>query len=187
MTESKNSVKRVLGWERVPDKKIAQPPKDVDASVQEDSITSHTTFDSFLDAEGNPVSDDGNPMVLPDSYRTLSQNEFLCECIIDGKGISIVHFYDEDSKYYRAVDAVLGTMSKKYPDVRFVRLKGREAPLVSKKLSIIRAPEVLAMKNREVRDRISHFGESEFFSMEDECRMLHQWVTKKITPLGEQD
>ena len=35
------------------------------------------------------------------------------------------------------------------------------------------------MKNREVRDRISHFGESDFFNnIDEECRMLLNWVCK---------
>ena len=188
-TTNKKAV-RVLGWHRASDI-IKKPLGNIDEILDDPSNTPTADFifrrqspitiiDAYEETEGNK-----KVMVssFPDSYKTLNEKEFLRDVIIDGKGIWIVHFFDEQSDYHHAVDNVMCTISKQRPDINFIRLNRRNAPLVSKKLNIhvSGSSEVLAMKNREVRDRISHFGESDFFNnIDDECRMLYQWITKKI-------
>jgi hypothetical protein len=116
------------------------------------------------------------------AYRNISQNEFLLDCIIDGKGgLSIVHFYDGSSENCIAIDHILQDLSKKFPSCNFFRISGSESQLASKQFLVNRFPTVLAMRKRKVQNRIDHFGESEYFSTEDEARMLRRWVSKMIT------
>jgi hypothetical protein len=115
-----------------------------------------------------------------EAYKTVTQNDFLLECVIDGKdSISIVHAFDE-SENSVAVDAVLLEMSKKYLKCNFCRLDGSKSPLVSKKLVVSRFPTVLILKDREVINRITHFGDSDYFTTEGESRMLRAWVGKML-------
>jgi hypothetical protein len=175
-SEPETFANREFRWERMPFvKRIPSSGSKQNHPCKQDDSTSETTFDSMEQKAVDPLFD--LVVSTEGSYRTLNQNEFLLECIIDGKqGMTIAHFYDKESEDSQAVDSILQNLSRRSPSVKFIRVDGTQSPLVSKKLMVTRFPTILVMKDRKVRDRISQFGKSEYFSSADESRVLRKWV-----------
>jgi hypothetical protein len=183
-SEPETIANREFRWERMPYVKgiASSVSKQDDPCKQQDDSTSETTFDSMEQEAEDPLLD--LVVSTEGSYRTLDENEFLLECIIDGKQgmTTIVHFYDKESEASQTVDSILQNVSRRIPNnIQFIRVDGTKSPLVPKKLMVARFPSILVMKDRKVRDRISQFGESDYFSSAEESRMLRKWVLSKMT------
>jgi hypothetical protein len=111
-------------------------------------------------------------------YRTINQNEFFIECMINGEGAnSVIHFFDKDSTQSMELDPLLERMAKKFTTCNFLRIDSAWTQFVSAKLRIEKFPTVLVIRNKVVLDRLSDFEEMDYFSEE----FLHEWVVRTIS------
>jgi hypothetical protein len=109
-------------------------------------------------------------------YRTINQNEFFIECMINGEGASsVIHFFDKDSTESMEMDALLEIMAKKITTCKFLRIDSAWTQFVASKLGIKKFPTVLAIQNKVILDRLT-FEETDHFSEE----FLHGWLVRTI-------
>jgi hypothetical protein len=163
-------------WERIPSLMVSTRKKYGNCKPSK-APTKSTQEDQMNESMSNIRLD--HSLAAPGTFQVIGQDEFLVDCNFDG--MSIVHVYDKHSDHCEEVDAILQDMPKRFPGCNFYRIDGREAPLVSSELMVTRFPTVLAIKDSTVRGRIGHFGESDYFSSEDESKVLRRWVAEKIT------
>jgi hypothetical protein len=111
-------------------------------------------------------------------YRTINQNEFFIECMINGEGAtSVIHFFDKDSTQSMELDPLLERMAKKFTTCNFLRIDGAWTQFVSAKLRIDKFPTVLVIRNKVILDRLSDFEEMDYFSEE----FLHEWLVRTFS------
>jgi hypothetical protein len=109
-------------------------------------------------------------------YRTINQNEFFMECMINGDGSAIVHFFDEDSSEGKELDDHLEKMTMKFPGCKFLRIDGAWTQFISAKLGITKFPTIVAFRNKVMLDRLTDFDKMESFNEND----LEQWLLKTL-------
>jgi hypothetical protein len=111
-------------------------------------------------------------------YRTINQNEFFIECMINGEGTStVIHFFDKNNNLCREVDELLEKTAKKFTTCKFLRIDSAWTQFVSAKLGIEKFPTVLAIRDKVVLDRLSDFEGMDLFFSED---FLHEWLVQTI-------
>jgi hypothetical protein len=111
-------------------------------------------------------------------YRTINQNEFFIECMINGEGTStVIHFFDKNNNLCREMDEFLEKMAKKFTTCKFLRIDSAWTQFVSAKLGIEKFPTVLAIRDKVVLDRLSDFEGMNLFFSED---FLHAWLVQTI-------
>jgi hypothetical protein len=116
------------------------------------------------------------PVTQYGDYRTINQNEFFIECMINGEGASsVIHFFDKDSTHSMEMDALLEIMAKKFTTCKFLRIDSAWTQFVAAKLGIKKFPTVLAIQNKVILDRLT-FEEMDYFSEE----FLHGWLVRTI-------
>jgi hypothetical protein len=114
-------------------------------------------------------------------YRTINQNEFFMECMINGEGLAIVHFFDEDSSEGKELDDHLEKMAMKFAGCKFLRIDGAWTQFISAKLGITKFPTIVAIRNKVMLDRLTDFDKKESFSEND----LEQWLLKTAPMIDE--
>lgn len=115
------------------------------------------------------------------TYMTMDADEFVDTCIEKHDStLAIVHPHD-DSSTSVTVDSVLRSASEEHDkNANFYRVQGSSCPEASHGLGVNRFPCVLVFKDGKVVDRLSHFGESDYFTLDGECRMLKAWVDQTV-------
>lgn len=109
-------------------------------------------------------------------YRTINQNEFFVECMINGEGSSLIHFFDKDSPYSLELNRLMEAMAEKFTSCKFLCIDGRYAPFIASKLMISNFPTVLAIRNKIVLDRLTNFDRMDFFLEE----YFEDWIVRLI-------
>jgi hypothetical protein len=110
--------------------------------------------------------------------RTINQNEFFVECMINGEGTSsVIHFFDKKNNLCREVDEILEKMAKKFTTCKFLRIDSAWTQFISAKLGIKKFPTVLAIRDKVILDRLSDFEEMDLFFSEE---FLHEWLVRTI-------
>jgi hypothetical protein len=110
--------------------------------------------------------------------RTINQNEFFVECMINGEGTSsVIHFFDKENNLCREVDEILEKMAKKFTTCKFLRIDSAWTQFISAKLGIENFPTLLAIRDKVILDRLSDFEQMELFSAEE---FLHEWLVRTI-------
>jgi hypothetical protein len=109
-------------------------------------------------------------------YRTIDQNEFFIECMINGEGSAIVHFFDEASSKGKELDDHLKKMAMKFTGCKFLRINGAWTQFVSARLGITKFPSIVAIRNKGMLDQLTNFDKMESFCEND----LEQWVLKTV-------
>jgi hypothetical protein len=110
--------------------------------------------------------------------RTINQNEFFIECMINGEGTSsVIHFFDKENDICREMDEVLERMAKKFTTCKFLRIDSAWTQFISAKLGIEKFPTLLAIRDKVILDRLSNFEEMDLFSAEE---FLHEWLVRTI-------
>jgi hypothetical protein len=109
-------------------------------------------------------------------YRTINQNEFFIECMINGEGSSLVHFFDKKSSDSKELDKKLKELARKFTACKFLRIDGAWTQFISAKLMITKFPTVLAIRNKVVLDRLSDFDRMDFFNEQ----YLEEWIVRSI-------
>jgi hypothetical protein len=115
------------------------------------------------------------------NYRTINQNEFFIECMINGEGSNIIHFFDENSEESQELDLLLEKMAKKFPTCKFLRIDSALTQFVSSKLMITKFPALVAIRNKVVLDRLMDFEGKESVTEE----YVKTWLLKTIPFLDE--
>jgi hypothetical protein len=111
-------------------------------------------------------------------YRTINQNEFFIECMINGEGTSsVIHFFDKENDLCREVDELLEKTAKKFTTCKFLRIDSAWTQFVSAKLGIKKFPTVLAIRDKVVLDRLSDFEGMDLFFSEE---FLHDWLVRTV-------
>lgn len=120
------------------------------------------------------VSDDSNyslnSIITHDlEYRTIDQNEFLIDCIMNEQGSFFVHFVAEKSPLTEAIDKQMEQV-RKQSLCRCLRIDAKLAPLMIAKLKInANTPTVVALKNGSLVSRISSFSSAD-------CKEVQKWA-----------
>jgi hypothetical protein len=128
------------------------------------------TFDSSTPEEKYPIETHYG------DCRTINQNEFFIECMINGTGTSsVVHFFDKENNLCREVDEALEKMAKKFTTCKFLRIDSAWTHFVSAKLGIEKFPTVLAIRDKVILDRLSDFEEMDLFFPEE---FLDEWLVR---------
>jgi hypothetical protein len=115
------------------------------------------------------------------NYRTINQNEFFIECMINGEGSNIIHFFDENSEESQELDLLLEKMAKKFPTCKFLRIDSAFTQFVASKLMITKFPGLVAIRNKVVLDRLMDFEGKESVSEE----YVETWLLKTVPFLDE--
>ena len=106
-------------------------------------------------------------------YRTIDQNEFMMDCMINAKGCFFLHFFFEGSSRSNAIDKQMEDLASIYPDCRFLRIDVSLAPFVTSKLKIcIKQSSVVVMKNGSFAGRIADF-------LSTDCSELREWAATR--------
>lgn len=89
-------------------------------------------------------------------YRTINQNEFFTECMINGENKScVIHFFNSESEKSNQVDDALEDISKMYGTfAKFLRIDGAWTQFISAKLGITKFPTVIVIRNKVLVDRM---------------------------------
>jgi hypothetical protein len=115
-------------------------------------------------------------------YRTITQNEFFIECLINGEGSFLIHFFDEKSSYSQELDKMLEGMAQKFTACKFLRIDGAWTQFVAAKLMITKFPALLAIPNKVVLDRLSDFDRMDFSNEQ----YLEEWIVRSIPMINGQ-
>jgi hypothetical protein len=152
--------------------------------VSDDEPSFHGDEPGFIESshEESPFFDKDITVSIPDThygdYRTINQNEFFTECMINGEGTStVIHFFDKNNNLCREVDELLEKTAKKFTTCKFLRIDSAWTHFVSAKLGIEKFPTVLAIRDKVVLDRLSDFEGMDLFFSED---FLHEWLVQTI-------
>jgi hypothetical protein len=115
------------------------------------------------------------------NYRTINQNEFFIECMINGEGSNIVHFFDENSEESQELDLLLEKTAKKFPTCKFLRIDSAMTQFVSSKLMITKFPALVAIRNKVILDRLMDFEGKESVTE----KYVDTWLLKTVPFLDE--
>jgi hypothetical protein len=141
--------------------------------------TSESTDPTFsVDYSKLPMQDDctsvstdstGSFVTVDLEYRTIDQNEFLKECIMNDNVSFFVHFFVENSPVTEAIDKQMEQI-RGQSLCRCLRIDARLAPLMTAKLRISNeTPTVVALKNGSMVNRISD-------CWSNDCEDLQKWA-----------
>lgn len=125
------------------------------------------------------------PMIhhhLAGNFQTINQNEFFLECLVQGQGSSVIHFFDKSSNHSQTIDNHLQVIATQLPTCKFLRIDSAWTHFVAAKLQITQFPTVLAIENKIILDRLSDFNPSEAPITSDE---LEQWLVRTIPMIQE--
>jgi hypothetical protein len=158
-------------------------------SIEHASVADDQTFESRTTAETSPTyaGKDLKSLIVSvpkpqyGDYRTIDQNEFFIEFMINGKGSAIVHFFDEDSSKGKELDDHLKKMAMKFTGCKFLRIDGAWTQFVSARLGITKFPTIVAIRNKGMIDHLTGFDQMESFCEDD----LEQWVLKTVPMIDE--
>lgn len=116
------------------------------------------------------------------SLRTINQNEFLMECLVQGQGSSVIHFFDNSSQHSQVLDTHLQALALRLPTCKFLRIDSNWTHFVASKLQITKFPTLLALQDKIVLDRLTDFGSSRTPMSRLE---LERWLTRTIPLIQE--
>jgi hypothetical protein len=158
-------------------------------SINHASVADDQTFESRTKPETSPTDTVNDLKTLTVSvpkprygdYRTIDQNEFFVECMINGEGSAIVHFFDEASSKGKELDEHLKKMAMKFTGCKFLRINGAWTQFVSARLGITKFPTIVALRNKVMLDRMAGFDKMESFCAND----LEQWILKTVPMIDE--
>jgi thioredoxin-like negative regulator of GroEL len=90
-------------------------------------------------------------------YLQVKEENFLQE--VTTTEAVVVHFFHPDFQRCKIVDKHLTAVSRKYPETKFIRVNGPEAPFFVTKLKVIMLPCIVLFKKGIAIDRIIGFDE----------------------------
>jgi hypothetical protein len=156
----------------------------VSKDVSDDEPSFHGDEPSLHESshEESPFFDKDLTVSIPEThyrdYRTINQNEFFTECMINGEGTStVIHFFDKNNNLCREMDELLEKTAKKFTTCQFLRIDSAWTQFVSAKLGIKKFPTVLAIRDKVVLDRLSDFEGMDLFFSEE---FLHDWLVRTV-------
>jgi hypothetical protein len=131
-----------------------------------------TDSTATVDSDWSDLSHDLLSYNTPGEYRTVSQVDFLTDCMAE-EAMCIVHFYDANSNQHQPIDSVLEDMAKTVQGCKFYRLDSAKGLRISSRFNIKSTPTLLAIRDKKVLDRTSDFGDTSSFQATE----LRSWVT----------
>jgi thioredoxin-like negative regulator of GroEL len=94
-------------------------------------------------------------------YRTITQDELIDSRLGRKTGKIILHFFSEDSEQAEYLDQQMTQLASLFRGCTFLRVEGRYAPLIARKLNVKQFPSIVAVRNGEAVDCIRDFKSRE--------------------------
>jgi hypothetical protein len=114
--------------------------------------------------------------------RTITQNDFFQECLLQKTGgCFVVHFYSETEQSQK-LDRRLAELAKDhhFKQVNFRRIQGLLAPFVAPRLGVLKFPGLVAIKCGQVLDKQCDFESLGLLEGDDQWdeEFLRLWMAK---------
>jgi hypothetical protein len=113
-----------------------------------------------LDREENPEEENTCTKVEPVlALKTVNQNDFMIQCMIDTSSPCLIHFYVEGSVISEMLDRDLGKLHAQCAETgsrcRFMRLEANSAPFITGKLQVsTQDPSIICIHNGQIFERV---------------------------------
>ena len=135
-----------------------------------------TMSDDYSDSDTEYDDESEDELFVAGEVRTMNQNEFFIECMLNGTDLSIVHFYNDRSPVSAAWDKVLTRIAGECCTCRFLRIDGSSAPFITAKLNVQTLPTVLAINQEKIVHTLVATEQTEHLFGDDNASRLQDWV-----------
>jgi thiol-disulfide isomerase/thioredoxin len=107
--------------------------------------------------------------------RTISQDDFLPECLETTSRFVAVHFFHRQFERCRILDHHLRIVASRHVECKFVRIDAERAPFFARKLSIRTLPTLVVFEKGQVLDRLIGFD-----GLESPTSDPDRWKTSQL-------